>query len=95
LAYSWGELFAVRVVGTDGHIRVFADFSSITSVAVLAHVLIIDPTSWFMLRNIAGFYLAGMVMEVESWVNEHATNQTRGRFLALYMMTNYLGAGIG
>ena len=63
--------------------------------AVLAHVLIIDPTSWFMLRNIAGFYLAGMVMEVESWVNEHATNQARGRFLSLYMMTNYLGAGIG
>ena len=65
------------------------------SVAVLAHVLIIDPTSWFMLRIIAGFCMAGMVMVVESWVNERATNQTRGRFLFLYMMTNYLGAGIG
>ena len=63
------------------------------SVAVLAHGLIIDPTSWFMLRIIAGFCMAGMVMVVESWINERATNQTRSRFLSLYMMTNYLGAG--
>ena len=39
--------------------------------------------------------MAGMVMVVESWINERATNQTRSRFLSLYMMTNYLGAGIG
>ena len=58
------------------------------SMAVLAHVLIIDPTSWFMLRIIAGFCMAGMVMVVERWVNVHATNQTQGRFLSLYMMTN-------
>jgi len=46
------------------------------SVAVLAHVLIIDPTSWFMLRIIAGFCVAGMLMLVERWVNGRATNQT-------------------
>ena len=28
-------------------------------------------------------------------MNERATNQIRRRFLSLYMMTNYLGAGIG
>ena len=40
-------------------------------------------------------YGAGMVMVVESWVNERATNKTRGRVLSLYMITNYLGAGLG
>ena len=34
-------------------------------------------------------------MVVESWVNERATNKTRGRVLSLYMITNYLGAGLG
>jgi len=90
-----GALFAVRVVAAVGHIRAFAAFASIMSVAVLAHVLLIDPVVWFLLRVIAGFCMAGMVMVVESWVNERATNRTRGRVLSLYMITNYLGAGLG
>ena len=39
--------------------------------------------------------MAGMVMIVESWLNERSTNATRGRVLSLYMITNYLGAGSG
>jgi len=90
-----GALYAVRVVAAVGHIRAFAAFASIMSVAVLAHVLVIEPVIWFVLRVVAGFCTAGMVMVVESWVNERATNETRGRILSLYMMTNYLGAGLG
>ncbi len=90
-----GALYAVRVVAAVGHIRAFAAFASIMSVAVLAHVLFIDPITWFVLRVVAGFCMAGMVMVVESWVNERATNKTRGQILSLYMITNYLGAGVG
>jgi len=36
-----------------------------------------------------------MIMVVESWVNERATNQVRGQVLSLYMITNYLGQGLG
>ncbi len=90
-----GALFAVRVVAAVGHIRAFAAFASIMSVAVLGHVLHVDPATWFVLRLIAGFCMAGMVMVVESWVNERATNQTRGQVLSLYMITNYLGQGLG
>lgn len=90
-----GALFAVRVVATVGHIRAFAAFASIMSVAVLAHVLHVEPTTWFVLRLAAGFCMAGMIMVVESWVNERATNQTRGQILSLYMITNYLGQALG
>ncbi|MEE8351263.1 MAG: MFS transporter [Rhodospirillales bacterium] len=90
-----GALYAMRVVASVGHIRAFAAFASIMSVAVLAHVLHIHPVTWFVLRVVSGFCMAGMVMVVESWVNERATNQTRGRVLSLYMITNYLGAGLG
>jgi MFS family permease len=90
-----GALYAVRVVAAVGHIRAFAAFASIMSVAVLAHVLFIDPVTWFVLRVVAGFCMAGMVMVVESWVNERATINTRGQILSLYMMTNYMGAGLG
>jgi len=90
-----GALFAVRVVAAVGHIRAFAAFASIMSVAVLAHVLYVDPIVWFALRVVAGFCMAGMVMVVESWVNERADNETRGQVLSLYMITNYLCAGLG
>ncbi|MAZ04135.1 MAG: MFS transporter [Sneathiella sp.] len=90
-----GAMYAVRVVASAGHIRSFAAFASIMSVAVLAHVLIIEPVAWFILRAITGFCMAGMVMIVESWLNERSTNATRGRVLSLYMITNYLGAGSG
>jgi MFS family permease len=90
-----GAIYAVRVVASAGHIRAFAAFASIMSVSVLAHVLIIDAIAWFFLRAIAGFCMAGMVMIVESWLNERSTNTNRGRVLSLYMMTNYLGGGVG
>ncbi len=90
-----GGLYAVRAVAAVGHIRSFAAFASIMSVAVLTHVLIIDPFMWFGLRVAAGFCMAGMVMVTESWLNERATNQNRGRILSLYMMIHYLGSGVG
>lgn len=90
-----GAIYAVRVVASAGHIRSFAAFASIMSVAVLAHVLLIDPVAWFILRAVTGFCMAGMVMIVESWLNERSTNANRGRVLSLYMITNYLGAGSG
>jgi len=90
-----GAIYAVRVVRAVGHIRAFAAFASIMSVAVLVHLLRIDPLTWFVLRLVSGFCMAGMVMVVESWLNERAVNATRGRVFSLYMMINYLGSGIG
>ena len=90
-----GGRFAVRVVVAVGHIRAFAAFASIMSVSVLVHVLWIDPVAWFVLRVMAGFCMAGMVIVSESWINERATNEMRGRVLSFYMITNYFAAGCG
>lgn len=90
-----GALFAVRVVASVGHIRAFAAFASILSVAVLAHILYTDPIFWFVLRVITGFCMAGMIMVVESWVNERSVNENRGKILSLYMITSYVGSGCG
>ena len=90
-----GAIYAVRVVSAVGHIRAFAAFASIMSVAVLTHLLRVDPFTWFFLRLMAGFCMAGMVMVVESWLNESATNSTRGQIFSLYMIVNYLGAALG
>ena len=83
-----GATYAVRVVAAVGHIRGFAAFASIMSIAVLGHVLWIEPVVWFILRIVAGFCMAGMVMVVESWLNEMSDNSDRARNLAIYTIVS-------
>jgi len=90
-----GAVLAIRVVANVGHIRAFAAFASVMSVTALGHVLLVDPIAWFFLRIATGFCMAGMVMVVESWLNERADNRSRGQVMALYMITHYLSAGLG
>ena len=90
-----GARYAVRVVASVGHIRAFAAFASIMSTSALVHVLFIDPLMWLIIRMVSGFCMAGMVMVTESWLNERATNRTRGQILSIYMITNYAAAGCG
>ncbi len=90
-----GGLFAARVVIRVGHIRSFAAFASLMSASALMHPIYIDPWGWMLFRLVAGFCMAGMIMVTESWLNETATNRTRGKILSIYMITNYFAAGCG
>jgi MFS family permease len=90
-----GGVMAVNVVAGVGHIRAFAAFASIMSVAALFHILMLHPVAWFVLRVATGFCMAGMILVTESWLNERSERSIRGQVLALYMITNYLGSGLG
>ena len=90
-----GAILAIRIVARVGHIRAFAAFASVMSVTALGHIMLVYPLAWFGLRIATGFCMAGMVMVVESWLNERADNQTRGQVMALYMVTHYMSAGFG
>ena len=90
-----GGLFAAQVVTRVGHIRAFAAFASLMSASALMHPMFIDGYAWMLFRLVAGFCMAGMIMVVESWLNETASNQTRGKILSIYMITNYFAAGCG
>jgi MFS family permease len=90
-----GGLFAARVVIRVGHIRSFAVFASCMSISALLHPIFVDPFFWMLLRMISGFCMAGMIIVTESWLNEAASNKTRGQILSFYMITNYFAAGCG
>lgn len=89
-----GSLTAAKAVRAVGHIRVFAAFASLFSAATLLHVFIIDPWLWGGLRLVEGYCMAGLFLCVESWLNDRATNRTRGAVLSLYMITTYLFGGL-
>ncbi|MGB5326696.1 MAG: MFS transporter [Gammaproteobacteria bacterium] len=91
----FGGLFAGRVVTRVGHIRSFAAFASLMSVSALLFPIFVTPIAWMILRMLGGFCMAGMIMVTESWLNEAASNKTRGQILSFYMITNYFAAGCG
>ena len=95
LGYLLGSLGAPQLVSTVGHIRVFAAFASIASSTVLLHSLLIEPLGWTLIRVVSGFSMAGLFVVAESWLNEGATNETRGSLLSIYMVVVYGGMGAG
>ncbi len=90
-----GAVRASNIVSAVGHIRAFAAFASVMSVTALLHVVIVDPIAWCALRFASGFCMAGMIIVTESWLNARSTKRTRGKVMALYMITNYFSAGCG
>ena len=90
-----GSMIVPKFLASVGHIRVFGALASIASAAVLVHVIVVDPYIWGMTRIMSGFAYAGMYIVVESWLNDSATNKTRGQILSLYLIITMGGMGIG
>lgn len=87
-AYFAGFILGCRFnpafIKSVGHIRTFVALASIASAAALVHPLAVDVPVWAALRAVTGFCLAGLIMIIESWINERATNANRGRILSVY-----------
>lgn len=90
-----GSIFVPHFLSRVGHVRVFGALASIASAAVLIYIIVIDPFIWGLTRILSGFAYAGMYIVVESWLNDSATNKTRGQILSLYLIITMAGMGIG
>ncbi len=95
LGFLFGTRAAEHFIASVGHIRVFAALSSVGSAAAILHVVWVHPASWTLLRLAYGLCLAGILVTVESWLNDMATNATRGRMLSRYMIVTMGGIGAG
>ena len=79
-----GCLSVPFVVRRVGHIRTFATLSSIIAATALAHVFLIDPIVWGILRFFVGFAFSGLYVVIESWLNDRATSANRGAIMSAY-----------
>jgi MFS family permease len=86
-----GCLTGPYVILRAGHIRAFAALVAMAAAAVLAYGLAPDPIAWTVFRAITGFSLAGFYLVIESWLNDRASNETRGFVMSSYVAVN-LGA---
>ena len=90
-----GSIVVPGILARVGHVRVFGAMSAIASAAVLIHFAFGHPILWALMRLASGFGFAGMYIVCESWLNDKATNATRGQLLSLYMIVNMGGMGLG
>ena len=95
VGYFLGANMIPNLVSKVGHIRVFAAFASMASLSSLVHALFVDPIVWTLARFLTGFSMIGILIIVESWLNDRATNKTRGKVLSLYMFFTFSAFTIG
>lgn len=90
-----GSLTIPRRLITVGHIRVFAGLASLAAATALTYSLFVAPLAWGGLRFVFGLAMSGLYVTVESWLNDRASNETRGRLLAIYGLVVTFGLGLG
>ncbi|MFY0621961.1 MAG: MFS transporter [Pelagimonas sp.] len=93
--YFAGFLFASRMVPNMirrvGHVRVFAALGSFVSAVLIMFPTFQDPIAWTLGRCVIGFCFCGVYVTAESWLNNAATNETRGQTLSAYMIVQMMG----
>jgi MFS family permease len=90
-----GCLYAPHLVQRAGHIRAFCAAAASAAIVVLLNGMLVAAWPWIGLRVLSGFAIATAFMVIESWLNERATNETRGTIFAIYMTVTYLGLTAG
>jgi MFS family permease len=90
-----GCFVAPKLVMRVGHVRAFSTFVSLISVNALLTGIVVDANWWVALRVITGFCTAGTSMIIESWLNERATNESRGMIFSFYISITLIGVVAG
>jgi MFS family permease len=84
VGFVGGTALCPWMIRRVGHIRAFTALAAMAIVSILAHSVFISPPAWVLLRATVGVSMIGLYITVESWLNERADRQTRGRILASY-----------
>lgn len=91
LGFLFGSWAAPRMIRGVGHVRVFAALGSMVSAILVIYPVYPDWIVWTVLRIFAGFCFSGIYITAESWINNTASNETRGQALSAYMIVQMLG----
>ncbi|MGB0843532.1 MAG: MFS transporter [Alphaproteobacteria bacterium] len=95
LGFAGGAYYGQYLILQVGHIRTFACFATIFSATVVAHPLFVDPVAWGLFRLSSGICTAGIFLVIESWLNERAPFEIRGKVLAVYTTLTYAAQLLG
>jgi len=88
IGFFIGCWWAPRLMGTVGHSRAFAAFTAAGAIGLLAHMLVIAPYAWALMRVATGLCVAGCYTIIEAWLQAKVTNESRGRTMGIYRVVD-------
>ena len=91
LGFLGGSRLTPEMIRRVGHVRVFAALGSLISAILILYAAVPDWMAWTVMRLLMGFCFSGVYVTAESWLNNSATNETRGQTLSAYMIVQMLG----
>ena len=95
LGFTLGCLKCGELVQRVGHVRVFAAMTALASATPLLHGLVLSPLAWGLLRFLSGFCFAVLYVVIESWLNDRASNESRGVVFSIYVMITLTVMAVG
>jgi MFS family permease len=91
VGFLGGTTLAPEMIRRVGHVRVFAALGSLISAVLVLYPVFLDWTAWTLMRVVIGFSFSGIYVCAESWLNNTASNETRGQALSAYMIVQMIG----
>jgi MFS family permease len=84
-----------RLLARVGHSRTFAVSAGVSATAILVQSLVVSEPVWIVARGLFGVAAACIYMVIESWLNDRATNDNRGRIFSSYLAVNFTALVMG
>jgi len=91
LGFLAGCVLGPGLIKAVGHIRAFAGVVALLAALILILPVWVHPWAWAGLRALTGICLAITFLVIESWLNDQATNDNRGRLISLYIIVTNAG----
>jgi MFS family permease len=91
LGFLAGAQMAAPMIRRVGHVRVFSAMGSVISAILILYPMLVEWQAWAFMRVLIGFCFSVVYIAAESWLNNTATNETRGQTLSAYMIVQMLG----
>lgn len=91
IGFLGGSRMAPDLIRRVGHVRVFAALASFISAVMILYPAFPNPVAWWIGRILIGFCFSGVYVTAESWLNNAADNNNRGKALSLYMIVQMIG----
>ena len=94
VGFLTGSLTCERLINRVGHIRAFGVFAVSASIATLLLAVTDNIYAWAVFKVMTGYVIAGAFVVIESWLNDKASEDNRGRIFAVYMVVSWGASGL-
>lgn len=94
IGFLAGSLTCERLINRVGHIRAFGVFAVLSAIATLLLAITDNIYAWIAFKVVTGYAIAGAFVVIESWLNDKASEDNRGRIFAVYMLVSWGASGL-